>query len=153
MGLVSDGLVAGAALVTALSLGSRDRAVTALALFVTADLLVSLLVHWTLRGLGRSAPLMLMDCVGLYIMCLTAVCRLDRPRWLYGLCLATALQCLSHLLYVAGWISANGHILLLNLLFLAQLGCLVAGRWSAPEDEASITVPDAPRFAPAGGAP
>lgn len=144
MGAVSDTLIAASALTTMVSLTSRDRTVTALAGFIVLDLFVSLFVHWTVRGVDRSAPLMLMDCVGLYIMCLAAVCRLDRPLWLYGLCAATALECLSHLAYVVGWIGADGHILSLNLLFVAQLACLLAGRWSAPEHEALIAYPDGP---------
>ena len=115
---------------------SRDRDVRLLARFIALSAALSLLVHLTVRGAsGRASPMMLLDVAGLYVMGLWAVCRLDRPAWLYALISATAAQCCAHLLYVADLIPGDIHTLALNLLFLAQIGALVGGRYSTPEED------------------
>ena len=122
---------------------SRDRGVPLLASYVAFGAALSLLIHMTTRGAsGRSSPMMLVDAAGLYGMGLWAVCRLDRPLWLYGLTAVTAAQCGAHLLYVADMIPGDAHTLALNLLFLGQITCLVAGRDAAPEDNLRLATMD-----------
>ena len=140
MGPVSASLIALSALVVLATLRSPDRTVPALACYVALDLVASLLVHWTVHGFVRATPLMIVDAAGLYVMGLMAVCRYDRPLWLYGLCAATGLECLSHIAYVTGWVGGDQHTLSLNVLFALQVASLILGRFSKPEDDLRTTL-------------
>ena len=127
MGPVSLVLAAASLVVVYLARGADDRAVPILAWGLFGSLLLSLAIHTAFRPLGRTTPLMLLDGVALYATGLMAICRFDRPRWLYALCAAFVLQCLSHLAYVCFLLSSNAHILSLNVLFALELLALVAG--------------------------
>ena len=142
MGPVSVSLIAVSAALVPATWKSPDRTVPALAGYVALDLVASLLVHWTVHGFVRATPLMIVDAAGVYVMGLMAVCRYDRPFWLYTLCAATGLECLSHIAYVAGWIGGDQHTLSLNALFALQVASLIFGRFSKPEDDLRATLRD-----------
>ena len=136
VGPVSLGLIGICAGAIAFTRKSKDRLVPVLAWYVALSMAVSMLVHWTQHGTDtRSTDLMWMDCAGLYLLGMAAVCRWERTPWLYGLRAATALECAAHLLYVLGVIGGDQHTLALNLLFLGQVASLLAGRGAPPQDD------------------
>ena len=115
---------------------SRDRLVPVFAWYVSTAFVASMLVHLTQHGSDpRSTALMWLDCIGLYLAGLSAVCRWQLVPWLCGFLASTALECVAHIVYVLGLISGDQHTLALNLLFLCQVSSLLLGRTAPPEED------------------
>ena len=115
---------------------SRDRLVPAFAWYLAVSLAASIVVHWFRHGSeSRSVALMWLDCLGLYVAGMAAVCRWEWTPWLCGLVAATAVECAAHLLYVLGLIGGDLHTLALNILFLCQIASLLLGRTAPPQED------------------
>ena len=138
VGPVSLGLIGTCGGTIVLTRKSEDRLVPVFAWYLALSMAASMLVHWTQHGTDpRSTVLMWMDCGGLYLLGMTAVCRWARTPWLCGLIAATALECGAHLLYARGLIGGDQHTLALHLLFLAQAASLLALRAPIVEEVAA----------------
>ncbi len=133
MGPVSISLAVASALVVVLTRKVQDQSFPMLAWCLMLSLGLSIGVHLVYAPLGRATPLMLIDAAGLYVTGVMAICRFDAPRWLYAICLCFLLQCLAHLAYVTFLISNNVHILVLNMLYLAELAALLFGSRHKPQ--------------------
>jgi hypothetical protein len=115
---------------------ASDRTAPLAAGAVAANVVLSLVVGGLLTSkLGRSTSLTLLDGALFYLLGFIAVCRFDRPLWLYALTAVTGLQTLSHAVYVAEVIPGHLHTVSLNILFAVQILCLIWGRFSAAEED------------------